>query len=53
MQLKFPSKNKKIKIENQPYLEDDIFDRINDRIVDWFMFYGDKKLHKNNPELNC
>ena len=43
----------KIKIENQPYLEDDIFDRIDDRIVDWFMFYGDKKLHKKNPDLNC
>jgi hypothetical protein len=43
----------KINIENQPYLEDDIFDRINDRIVDWFLFYGDKKLHENNAELNC
>jgi cellulose synthase/poly-beta-1,6-N-acetylglucosamine synthase-like glycosyltransferase len=36
-----------------PYTEDDIYDRISNRIVDWYLHYGDGVYHKKNPELYC
>jgi hypothetical protein len=43
----------KLKFEHQPYLADDIYDAIGNRIVDWFNFYRSKKRHEKNPRLNC
>lgn len=45
-----------LNILNQPervYLQDNIYDYISDRIVDWNLHYGDDFKHKNNPNLNC
>lgn len=39
--------------ENFPYLEDDLYDRINDRIVDWFEKNPEGLAHTNNPNLSC
>ncbi|MGV3613137.1 MAG: hypothetical protein ACO1N0_19405 [Fluviicola sp.] len=39
--------------ENQPYLEDDLYDRINDRIVDWFEKNPEGLPHEDNPNLSC
>lgn len=38
---------------NHPYLEDDIYDRINDRIVDWFDKNPEGLHHHENPDLYC
>lgn len=38
---------------NHPYLEDDIYDRINDRIVDWFDKNPNGLPHHENPDLYC
>lgn len=39
--------------EDHPYTEDDIYDRIGDRIVDWSLVYTELIPHKQNPELYC
>ncbi|WP_430406429.1 hypothetical protein [Fluviicola sp.] len=39
--------------ENFPYTEDDLYDRINDRIVDWFEKNPKGLSHTNNPNLSC
>ena len=43
----------RLNIEDQPYTDDDIYDRIDDRIVDWYLYYGDEIKHENNSELYC
>ncbi len=43
----------RLSIEEQPYLSDDIFDRICDRIVDWNLYHGDDLIHVKNSELYC
>lgn len=43
----------RLKIENQPYTDNDLFDRIEDRIIDWYYHYGDGIQHTHNPELHC
>ncbi len=40
-------------IHAKPYLEDDIYDRINDRIVDWHEKYQSTIIHERNPRLYC
>lgn len=37
---------------DNPYLEDDIYDRLTERIVDWYMVNQDPIPHKFNPELH-
>ena len=34
-----------------PYTDDDIYDWINDRIVDWAEYYGEQVPHQPNPAL--
>jgi hypothetical protein len=43
----------RLSIEDQPYTEDDIFDRIAERIVDWYMVYPELIPHEKNDELYC
>jgi hypothetical protein len=43
----------KLAIDAQPYTQNDIFDRICDRIVDWNLFYGDEVKNIKKTELNC
>ena len=43
----------KLDNDQKPYLEDDIYDYICDRIVDWYIFYGEDVKHINNAELPC
>jgi len=43
----------RLSLENQPYIEDDIFDRLDNRVVDWYMCYGDEIKHEYDPELYC
>ncbi len=43
----------RLSIEDQPYTDDDIFDEIDDRIVDWYLYYGAEIRHEKNTELNC
>ncbi len=43
----------RLNIENQPYTDDDIFDRIDYRIVEWYAHYGDGVKHTKNHELHC
>jgi len=43
----------RLSIENQPYTFDDIFDRITERIIDWYFYYGDGIRHEKNSELYC
>ncbi len=43
----------RLSVENQPYTWDDIFDQIGERVVDWYLYYGDKIQHEKNFELYC
>ena len=36
---------------DQPYLEDDIYDALSDRVVEYFKYYGSSP-HTKNPELH-
>lgn len=40
----------RLKRENPPYLEDDYFDYLSDRVVDYFNFYGTQS-HEENLRL--
>ncbi len=42
-----------ISIEDQPYTEDDLYDRLRDRIIDWYLNNKTPIPNKNNPVLNC
>lgn len=43
----------RLAIKDEPYLDDDIFDRLCEKIVDWCTVYEEPILHKHNPELKC
>lgn len=43
----------KLSFKNSPYLEDDIYDRITERIVDWYLKNPTQILHKQNEKLYC
>lgn len=43
----------KLKKKDEPYLKDDIYERIGDRIIDWCMRYNDPITNKRNEELTC
>jgi len=36
---------------DQPYLEDDLYDQLGDRVVEYFRYYGSAP-HANNPNLH-
>lgn len=42
-----------LNIENEPYLEDDIFDRIGERVIDWYLIKGEGIKHERNIDLYC
>jgi hypothetical protein len=39
--------------KDHPYLDNDIYDRLSERVVDWCAIYQEPIPHKKNPELNC
>ena len=41
----------KLQDYDHPYLEDDIYDQLGDRVVEYFRFYGSMP-HANNPSLH-
>lgn len=41
-----------LNIKSQPYLEDAVFDEIDDRIVDWYLHYGEGIRHGKNLKLD-
>jgi hypothetical protein len=43
----------KISIEDEPYTEDDLFNRLRDRIIDWYLNNKTPIPHIKNPTLNC
>lgn len=43
----------RLSIKNNPYTEDDIYDRITERIVDWYLKNPTQILHKQNDKLYC
>ena len=43
----------RLSLEGQPYTDDELFDRLDERVVDWYMCYGDEITHKNNADLYC
>jgi hypothetical protein len=42
---------KRLGNSNNPYLDDDLYDALSDRVVEYFQFYGSRP-HTNNPKLN-
>ena len=42
-----------ISIEDQPYTEDDLYDRLRDRIIDWYLNNKTPIPHTKNLTLNC
>lgn len=40
-------------IEDEPYTDDDLYDRLRDRIVDWYMVNQSPIAHSKNPILYC
>jgi hypothetical protein len=43
----------KLSIEDEPHLEEELYDRLRDRIVDWYLCNKTPIPHTNNPTLNC
>jgi len=43
----------KIGKADQPYLDDDVYDRICERVVDWCNIHNEPIPHKKNDELTC
>lgn len=43
----------RLSIKNKPYIEDDIYDRITERIVDWYLKNPTKISHISNDKLYC
>lgn len=39
--------------ENEPYLEEDLYDRLRERIIDWYLKNKTPIPHKENPKLRC
>ncbi len=42
-----------ISIEDQPYTEDDLYDRLRDRIIDWYLNNKTPIPNSKNPSLTC
>lgn len=40
----------RLKDFDNPYLNDDLYDELNNRVVDYYKFYG-SQIHKENPTL--
>ena len=43
----------KLANKESPYLNDDIYDFLSDRVVDWYDHFGDKVVHEKNKNLYC
>jgi hypothetical protein len=43
----------RLEMSDQPYTDDDVYDRLSNRVVDWFLRYGGAEAHKKDPELQC
>ncbi|MDR6921944.1 MULTISPECIES: ankyrin repeat domain-containing protein [Chryseobacterium] len=43
----------RLSFENKPYTEDDIYDRITERIVDWYLKNPTQILHQKDDQLYC
>ncbi|MFD1314283.1 hypothetical protein [Namhaeicola litoreus] len=43
----------KLSHQRQPYIEDDVYDYLSDRIVDWYLYYGNELRHAFNTNLQC
>lgn len=43
----------RLSIKNRPYTEDDIYDRITERIVDWYLKNPKQILHQKSDALYC
>lgn len=43
----------RLSIKNNPYTEDDIYDRITERIVDWYLINPTQISHMKNDKLYC
>jgi hypothetical protein len=41
----------RLRHEDEPYVDDDFYDFLSDRVVEYFKFYGSRP-HVNNPRLN-
>src|SRR5262245_25659322 len=42
-----------LSIEDEPYTDDDVYDRVTHRIVDWYLRNKTPIPNANNPKLNC
>ncbi|HRF99868.1 MAG TPA: hypothetical protein PKZ75_02055 [Bacteroidia bacterium] len=42
-----------ISIEDEPYTEDDLYDRLRERIIDWYLNNKTPIPNSKNPTLNC
>jgi hypothetical protein len=51
--IQISSDLKRLSKSNAPYLEDDIYDRICDRIVDWYLNNPTLISHTQNDKLYC
>lgn len=47
---KIKSTLSRLEEEENPYLEDDLYDELGDRVVEYYKHYGSQP-HKSNPEL--
>jgi len=43
----------RISIEDEPYTEDDLYDRLRERIIDWYLKNTTPIAHSKNPNLTC
>ena len=43
----------RISIEDEPYTEDDLYDRLRERIIDWYLKNTTPIAHSKNPKLTC
>lgn len=43
----------RISTENNPYTEDDLYDRLRERVIDWYIHNKTPVAHKENKQLYC
>ncbi|MBL0104114.1 MAG: hypothetical protein IPP51_10430 [Bacteroidetes bacterium] len=43
----------RISIDDKPYTEDDLYDRLRERIIDWYLMNKTPIHHSLNSKLNC
>ena len=40
-------------IKEEPYIEEDLYDRLRDRIIEWYLIHTTPIPHTKNPKLTC